>query len=193
MKKIEIILFITSALGVILMLNVSDDSTLVILSFSAQCILYFFLSFALFNDIKLRDLFKKSAYHTTNAKRIGSAIVLGITISTIITGALFRFLLLNGGTILNTAGLMALMVILIVNVISYFRSRASYYVGTLIRIVIYGGLGFILFYTPHSTFLTIYYRGYPEYIELYKKVEANPENIELQYELERMEEEMFNP
>ncbi|MCC6835754.1 MAG: hypothetical protein IT213_12255 [Cytophagales bacterium] len=69
----------------------------------------------------------------------------------------------------------------------------KYYVNTLIRTIIYGVLGVILFYTPHSAFLRIYYRGYPEYIELYKKLEANPENKELRYELEHMEEEMFRP
>ncbi|HMR55944.1 MAG TPA: hypothetical protein PLM56_06095 [Cyclobacteriaceae bacterium] len=193
MKKIEMVLFIAAALGAVLMLNVDDDSTLVILSFSSLSLFYFFLSFVLFNDIRLRDIFKKSAYHNTNAKKIIGAIVLGFTISIIIIGALFRFLLVEGGNLLHLFGLMVLIVILIINVILYLRSMEKYYVNTLIRTIIYGVLGVILFYTPHSAFLRIYYRGYPEYIELYKKLEANPENKELRYELEHMEEEMFRP
>jgi hypothetical protein len=54
------------------------------------------------------------------------------------------------------------------------------------RIAIYGGLGLILYLTPTATIVDIYYGDNPDYAELYKKVLADPENIELREQLDQM-------
>jgi hypothetical protein len=73
----------------------------------------------------------------------------------------------------------------------YFRSKANYYIRVFKRIAIYGGLGLILLLISNSTLVGIYYGENPEYVELYKKVLADPDDKDLQYQLIQMKEEMY--
>ena len=75
--------------------------------------------------------------------------------------------------------------------IFYFRSKADYYKRVFKRIAIYGGLGLVLYLTPTATIVDIYYGDNPDYAELYKKVLTDPENIELQEQLDQMREEIL--
>ena len=61
MKKIEIILGITAICGVIIKF-IFMRSELMTLAFLMLAMLYSNFGFALFNDIRLRDIFKKASY-----------------------------------------------------------------------------------------------------------------------------------
>ncbi len=188
MKKLEFLLGLTAVLAILLklklLLQLSGDSALVFCALTALSFFYFVFSFALFNDIRLRDIFKKTSYLHTNAKRIIGAIVLGVTISIITIGALFKLLMLAGAAEMTLIGLMAMIIISIMAILFYFRSRASYYVNVLKRITIYSALALILLFTPNATLIGMYYRDYPEYVSCTRKYRPTLNNA-LRYKLEQ--------
>ncbi len=191
MKKFELIVGLIAIIGIALkLMNLPGSGILTVLALLTLSMFYFIFSFALFNDIRLRDIFKKAAYKDTNAKRIIGAIGLGFALSAIIIGGLFKLQFWPGATVQLMTGLVSTGLLLLIALIIYFRRKADYYVRIFKRIAIYGGLGLILYLTPTATIVDIYYRDNPEYAELYKKVLDDPENIELRKQLEQMRKEM---
>jgi len=65
MKKIELIVGFASILAIILkIIHLPGSSILLTLTFGMLSIFYYLFSFALFNDIRLRDIFKLILYLT---------------------------------------------------------------------------------------------------------------------------------
>jgi hypothetical protein len=192
MKKFELIVGIITIPGIVLkLLNVPGSGILIALTLTLLSMFYYVFSFAFFNNIKVRDLFKKVSYQGTNAKRIIGAIGLGCTLSIITLGGLFKLQLWSGSAYLLIVGLNWTGIILIIASFFYLRAKADYYTRIFKRIAIYGGLGVLLYLTPINTLIDMYYGDYPEYADLYKQVLAEPENIELQNQLEQMGKEML--
>jgi hypothetical protein len=194
MKKFEFILGFIAILGVLLKIfNVPGSNNLIILAFFTLSTFYYVFGFAFFNNIRLRDIFKKVSYKATNAKRIIGAIGLGWAISMIIAGVIFKLLFWAGANMQLLTGLVVLGIILLVATIFYFRNKAEYYKRIFKRIVIYGGIGLLLFLTPSSALVDIYYRNYPDYAELFKKVLDSPKDLELREQLYQKRTEMLHP
>jgi magnesium-transporting ATPase (P-type) len=193
MKKIELIAGTIAILGLFLkIMYLPGSGILIVLAFVTLAMFYYVFSFALFNAIRLRDILKKSSYKDTNARKIIGAIGLGLTLSLIIVAGFFKLQLFPGGNIQLLIGLITIGLILLIAIIFYFRNKTDYYKRIFKRIAIYGILGLVLYLTPDSTLVDIYYRKNPDYAELYKKVLAAPDNIELQEHLEQMRREMEN-
>ena len=185
MKKFEIVVGVIAILSFFLkILHLPGSSILTVLSFSILAIFYY-LGFAFFNNIRLREIFKSSSYQNTNAKRIIGAVGLGFALSTIIMGALFKIQLWPGGTFQLNIGLIVTALLFIIAVFFYLRNKTEYYIRIFKRIAIIGGLGFILTLTPSSTLVDIYFRDNPEYAELLKKVLVDPDNQEVREQLEQ--------
>ncbi|MEX0810735.1 MAG: hypothetical protein WD048_00875 [Chitinophagales bacterium] len=191
MKKFELSIGLIAILAIVLkILNIPGGSLLTVLAFLTLSIFYY-LSFALFNGIRLREIFKSAAYKDTNAKRIIGAVGLGFALSAILMGALFKLEFWPGGTIQLKIGLVITGVILVIATIFYNRNKIEYYRRIFKRIAIIGGLGLILYLTPTTTLVDIYYRNNPDYADLFKRVLADPDNQELSEELEDKREEMY--
>ena len=187
MKKFELIVGLIAIFGIFLkILLIPGGGILVGLACTLLAVFYYVFSFALFNGIKLRNIFKKVSYKDTNAKRIVGAIAFGFALSAILTGVLYKLLFWAGANLLLRVGLYAIGLILPIATIFYFRNKADYYKRVFKRIAIYGGIGLVLFFMPSSTLVDIYYRNNPDYAELYKKVLAAPDNLELREKLEQM-------
>ena len=194
MKKFELIVGLIAILGIFLkILHLPGSGILIMLTFAILSLFYYVFSFALFNGIELRDVFKNAFYKDTNAKRMIGAVGLGWTLSVIILGVLFKLQFFSGANMLLQRGLVTLVLILFIAIIFYFRNKADYYKRIFKRIAIYGGLGLVLYLTPTSTLVDMYYRNNPDYAELYKKVLASPDNLELREQLEQMKTKMMYP
>ena len=170
MRKFEIIVGLTAIFGIILkILHLPGSSMLIVLAFSTLSMFYYLFSFALFNGIRLRDIFKKESYKGTNAKRIVGAIGLGWAISVIIMGSLFKLQFWAGASMQLMTGLVTLGVILLIATIFYFRNKAEYYKRVFKRISIYGAFALVLYLTPTTVLIDIYHRNNPDYAEIFKK------------------------
>ena len=180
MKKVEIILGTIAIIALLLnLLNIKGGGVLIVLSLSTISILYMYLSFALFNDIRLRNIFKKESYKGISRMRIVGAVLTGLALSITIIGLLFKFQSWPNASINLGFGLFGLLIGLVVGLIKYKRTKSDYYTRIFKRIAIYGGLGLILMILPRETWLEIRNRNHPEYIEAVKKAWADPENQEL--------------
>ena len=193
MKKFEIIVGSIAVFGIFLkILHIPGGSILIGVAVMTLSIFYYVFSFAIFHGIKLRNIFKKVSYTDTNAKRIIGAIGLGWGISLIIIGGEFKLELWQGAEIQLVTGLLFTGIILLIAIFFYFRNKVEYYKRIFKRILIYGGLGLILYLIPATTFLELYYGSNPYYTEHpdfekhYKKMLAEPYNSELREKLFQM-------
>src|SRR5690554_4892641 len=92
MKKTEIIIGTLSiiALGLNLLL-IPGGGVLTVLTLSTLSTIYFYFSFALFNDIRFRKIFKKDSYENISRWRIIGAIGTGFALSATTAGLMCKF------------------------------------------------------------------------------------------------------
>ncbi len=88
---------------------------------------YYLFGFALFNKIKLRQIFKRDSYKDTNALRIIGAILTGWAVSIICIGVLFIVQHYPGGTFFLYCGLAYIVLIFIVALIRYLSPKCLLY------------------------------------------------------------------
>jgi hypothetical protein len=194
MKKAEIILGAIALTALVLnLLFAPSGSIITVLSLSILSVLYMYLSFALFNGIRLRHIFKKDAYKGVGTMRIIGAILTGVALAATIVGLLFKFQSWPGATINLSVGLIGLAIALIVCSIKYSKTKSDYYTTIFKRIAVYGGLGIIFLILPKEIWLELKYRNHPGYVNALKDSMANPNNQELwdkvEKECQKMNEE----
>lgn len=142
MKKTEFALILLTLFALTLKLfQLTGASTLTVLSLFALSIYYQFFSFALFNNISFRGIFKKSSY--INTKRIIAAIGVGCILASLIIGILFKLQYWTGANYLLTTGLISNGIISFFAAFFYFRKKDEYYKMALTRTVIFECLGTI--------------------------------------------------
>ena len=147
MKKFEYYFGILAVISIIL--NLMDVpwsailSTYVILCLSTM---YFYLGFALFNDINLRNIFNKESYKGLNSVRILGAISTGIAVSFMLIGTLFQMHSWPYAYFTFSFGASLAGVILIVGLIKYSKTKSGYYLEIFKRILFYALLGFIVYF-----------------------------------------------
>jgi hypothetical protein len=180
MKKAERTLGAIAIVAMIInLLDIAGSIMLTTLSLSLVSILYMYLSFALFNDIRLKKIFKQESYKGISKMRIVGAVLIGLALSMTTMGLLFKFLTLPGAYFFLVFGLLGLHISLIVSLIKYQKSKSDYYIKIFKRIAIYGLIGLFLMILPRETWLEFRNRDYPEYIEAVKASWEDPDNKEL--------------
>lgn len=165
---------------------VPGGGAMTVVSLSAISALYMYLSFALFNGIRLREIFKRDSYKGIPVMRIIGAILTGSALSLTIIGLLFKFQSWPGAGVSLRAGLVGLIIAFIVGVMKYLKTKSDYYSRIFRRITVYGVLGLFFILLPKDTLLEFKYRNYPNYLESMKNAKAEPGNQEL---LNKVEEE----
>jgi len=146
MKKAEIILVGLAIISIILrLMHLVGANIVTVLSFTFLACLYFYFGFAIFNDIRLRDIFKKASYQDISALRIIGAIVTGIAISMAIVGMEFRIMRWPGASIMLMVGGLVLCLLTVMALIRYFSAKAPFYLNILKRLVPYTILAVVAF------------------------------------------------
>jgi hypothetical protein len=157
MKKFEIIMGLATIVGIAFrLLDISGGLVIIAVSLSILACFYWIFSFALLNDIRLRDIFKKASYKDTNPKRIIGAIVTGFILSNIVIGCMFKVQVWQGSDPILKIALPVLGLILLVSFGLYSRSKSDFYIRVMKRVMVCGGLGLILYLTPASTFINAF-------------------------------------
>lgn len=147
---------------------------------------YLFLGFALLNNIRLRNIFKKDAYKRIGAIRIIGAIGTGLFLSLTCIYSLFKFMQWPYGNAGLMISLVSLLIPSVIFIIKYITTRNSFYKNFLYRILIIGGIGSLFLFTSSEKLLELKFRDYPDYIEAEKNSMRDPSNKEL---LEKADEE----
>ena len=146
MRLLEKVLAIGILFSLILKFNLisGGDEFLMGLTLSLT-IIYYPLGFLFFNQIRLRDIFKRAAYKDTNAYKIIIAIIAGLGFSTICIGSLFKLFHFSGANEMLTVGLTTILIVSLVALVFYFRKDKVFGKYILIRTLIIGGTGVVLF------------------------------------------------
>lgn len=193
MKKFELIFVILGLVSILLNLFLIPFANLfMLLSLSILSFFYLYFSFAFFNGIQLRNIFKKEAYKETNALRIIGAIGTGIVLSQTIIGLIFKFNEWPGAFVMMSVGLSGLTVVTIVGLIQFLKNKIDYYRLIFKRIVLFGGLTLLLLLLPSSLIFEFKYRNYPDFIHARKQSIDNPGNKELYDKAEAERRKVFN-
>lgn len=195
MKKLEPILGILAVLAIALkFIGIPGSNILIILVLTFLSWSYL-LGFLLFNNIRLRQIFKKQSYSGISKKRLIGSVCLGILLSSIIMGSLFKLMFWPGGQLFFS--LLLLTPFLVYALVLNAKNQTPFYSGILKRILVIGGLGLATLALPKNTLIDIYHGDDPEYAELMKQTLDDPYNDELREQLnqlrkDRMRKEMNN-
>lgn len=198
MKKLEVILAILIPIFIILkFMLVPLSNILVACSLLLLALIYYAFGFAFFNNIRLRNIFKKESYKDKSALHIVGAISVGMALSDICMGILFK---IQGYPMANTLliiGLLSTLIILVIAVIRFLKSRSPYYSQMFKRIAIIGCLGLVFTFVSDLALVKIQFRNHPDYVKAYQEYEANPGSNEsetklnLEYKKATMSDEAF--
>src|SRR5271169_521226 len=111
MKILERGSIILSVIGFLMkIMRISGGNELLMIGMTLLAFIYFYLGFALLNNVAVKDIFKKSSY--PNSLRVVGAMGVGIFLSIVAIGILFKLLILTGATEMITIGVVGLVVIL---------------------------------------------------------------------------------
>lgn len=185
MKRFEKVSAIIFAIAVVMKLAlVPGGGILATLSLLTLACIYYPFGFALFNKIKLKDIFSKESYKGISTLRIIGSIGAGIGLATVCVGILFKIQHWPGMITLLLTGLLIALVIAIVALIRLLKSKSDFYKSIVSRIAIIGGFGLLLFFTSDLTIVKIQFRNHPDYVKAYEKYLDNPQSEEAKKQLE---------
>lgn len=198
MRLLEKLLFagvLVSTALVFLLIPPGEELTM--LFALALAALYYPFGFLLLNQIRLRDAYKKSSYENLTGGKITLSVVVGIALSIVCIGALFKLMSLPGANEMLMIGTIATVSFSVVLAVLLFSKKGVNNKYILVRTVIASVIGGFLFFTSGLTLVKLQYRNHPAYIEAFAKYAADPKNEELwkQKQLEyyrvRLTEEEF--
>lgn len=170
MKSLEKIFGLLAIVSLILkFFMVSYSGMIFIVSMTSLTLLYYPLGFVFFNDIDLRKTFKIEAYKGKSTIRIIGTIGLGLSLSILCNGILFK---LNGYPLSNTTliiGVLFTSIALLIVVYLFLKTKSNFYKEILNRIAIIGGIGLALLFISDLSIAEIQLRNNPEALKTYKK------------------------
>jgi len=185
MKILERILAIGIVVALVLKFSLIPGGD--IIAFSMMLVLaclYYPLGFLFFNQIRLRDIFRKVAYQDVTALRIILAIVTGLGLSTIVVGSLYKLLNYAGADAMLLIGLIVTVVVLVISLTFFLKNKDTNSKFILWRVSVIGVIGIVLLLTSELSIVKFQYRNHPDYITAYTNYLANPGNEELYKKVE---------
>lgn len=144
MKKTEKILGVIIAISFVLRLfTIPYAGFLMVTSLNTLAFFYFALGLILFNEIRLKDIFKKGTFKDTSRLRIIGAIGTGFSLSLMCIGILFKAGKYSETNIILVFGLVIALFIVIPSVFKISRDNTNFYKNILLRLSIVGVIGMI--------------------------------------------------
>lgn len=144
------ILIFGAIIGLLLALfNTPFDSLIVSVFFITLSCLYFCLGFALFNDIRLRDIFNVESYEGIGTLRILIAIGTGIALSILTIGFMFSILSYPMAKTLLAVGIVLGAIIIILTLIKNAQEKNQFYRNIILRSLVFVVIG-VIFLVLHG-------------------------------------------
>ncbi len=147
-------------------------------------ILYFAFGFALFNGIRLRHIFKSSAYSGISVMKIVGAALMGIALSMASVGFVFKIQMWPGAQVMLLSSIFPTFIILIIVFIKYIVSKSKFYLHALIRCTIFSILAIVLLLINELTLVKMEFQNHPDYIKAFEEYQKDPSSEELYRKLE---------
>lgn len=153
MKKLELILIIGAIIGLLLaLLDVPYSSVIVSIFYLALGLLYFYLGFAMFNDIPLRKIFEAESYRGLGTWRILIAAATGFTLSIFTIGFMFTILNYPMAHTFLTFGIVLGVIITILSVVKNAQEKSQFYRNIIIRCIVFIVIAVVFLLLPEDIF-----------------------------------------
>ncbi|MFT3796509.1 hypothetical protein [Flavobacterium sp.] len=179
MNKTEPILVIIAILSFLLSFSsIPGQNLLFVFAFMILSILYFWLGFAIFNNIGFRKIFNRESYRNISQSKIIGAVGAGVSISLTMIGILFTAMFWPGSGANLMLGLIGLAVVCIISFIKNSNQKSEYYSKILNRSMIFGIIGIVLMFVPYTMLAEIKYRNDPKYRDALINTIKEPNNEE---------------
>ena len=192
MKKAEIILIVLMVLGIIMkFLHYPFSSLIFLLAASSLATVYFYFGFALFNGVRMRNMFKKVSYQEIGVKKILFAVGAGLALSVLLIGILFKLQHWPAADMQLMLGFYSSLLLLTIALVFFLRSKANLFKGIMLRCLLFCSIGAVLVFTTPKTLLSWQYPDHPEYVEACIQLAEDPTNLELQHKVQQMAEQML--
>ncbi len=150
MKKFELIIGTLVIISLLYKLFFSTElNTLFIISLISLSLFYLYFSFLYFNNIPIKKAFKNESYKGITKWEIYVSIGLGFGLSFTCLGILFSMMRWPMNSF-NEIGIPILIVIGIIGFIKFKTNKMSNFNKSLIRILVIGGIGSIIWLTPND-------------------------------------------
>jgi len=170
--------FVELGLGTFIIIGVAlslflipGSGPVIVLSASFLVLMYFFFSFAFFNGIRLRKIFKRTSYKGIKTSRIIGAIAAGIVLSLCLVGIMFKLMFWPGQQQMLLGSLVLLVPVAVISLIKYASGKSPYYIKIITRLFIIGGLSLALYYIRWSH---VKYRDHPSLIKAFDDYSKHP-------------------
>jgi hypothetical protein len=177
MKKTELVSIAIVIISLVVKFTILPNSwILFILSFLLIPVIYMHFGFALFNNLRFRDIFIAENFKGISRKRIIGAVGAGLALSISIMGIMEKVLSWQGASVFLVIGL---LVVTVISLIKIENSADKYYYNILKRVGIYGAICLFLIAIPNKTMLNWKYPDNPEYVNAILEAKAKPNQPEL--------------
>lgn len=185
MLKLEKILGIIGLVGVMLkyLLLTMGGSFLLSTSLLILADLYLLFGIALFNKIEIKQFLKTDSFKEIPKLYIVTSIGLGISLSMLLVGSLFKINHWPNSSFLLITGTFISSVAFVVFLIQYFKSKQEFYLRLIKRIAIIGPFALILLSVSDLTLSRIQLRNNKDWMKAYEEYQKDPKNMELRKKL----------
>lgn len=150
-------------------------ASLVMIVLTAIGFFYFGAGFVLFSNTKFRTAFK-GGLKNVPVLTIVIAVVTGQALSTLAIGILFKLLLMPGANEMLTIGAVESMILIVVNIFSYVKSRSATSMLCISRLTLFLLPAIFLLTTSPLTLVKWQYRNHPGYVDAFSKFLDEPNN-----------------
>lgn len=191
MKLAEKIISITFLVGLLMIFyQITGGGLITTLSLVSISSIYMAFSLLLFNQLSIKELLQSGTLDKIGRLRIIGSILLGLSLSVLTLGILFKIQLYPGASAMLKLGLIGVSVALLIGAIKYIKSRDIFYKSIFKRIIIFGGIGLFFYLLPKANWLTIRFPDNPDYVQAVINYDQNPRDStsikRLQIEREKM-------
>jgi hypothetical protein len=177
MKKLEKILVFIILLAMVMKLYLMPGgSSIAEISMVLLSLIYFPFGFAFLNQISLRKMFRMDAYKELTTMRLICTIGVGISLSAICIGILFKLNSWPGSNRDLIVGLLTLIIILGVTLFRKINLKQKIYFFMFRRIAILSILGIIFLILPDLPIERIRFGNHPDYIKALEDYLNHPQD-----------------
>ncbi|MFT4521532.1 MAG: hypothetical protein ACI8ZN_000469 [Bacteroidia bacterium] len=183
MKKIERVLIVPFLIGIVLYLfNLPGGSFIVVLSLGLLSMFYFSCSVPLFNEDPLKS---------ASVMNIGVCIGIGLSLSTLIMGILFKLMMWKSDFELLLSGVVGLAISMTAAIYWIKKDNNVIFKRLAKRVIPFGILGLTLFLLPQKSLYNWHFSDHPEYLDARLKLDQNPNDTTSLRIVDEFEKEML--
>ncbi|HEX5000994.1 MAG TPA: hypothetical protein VFW78_00725 [Bacteroidia bacterium] len=162
MKKAEIILSVCGIAALVMnIFLIPGAGLLTVLTLMTLSVYYFYSGYVIYFSNKLRIFFGKESNQNLNLLQKAATFASGIGLSLVLVGIVFKIQFWSGAKLQLNIGLLLLLLVFIVGLFNYIKTKSDFFISIINRIVLWGGIGLLFALTSDADLVQFKYRNHP--------------------------------